>query len=298
MRRSLIATVTALGACALAGCVPAAVSTTPPATTTGAGPTVSAKPAKATKKPVSTTAPTTTAPTTVARWSPGPGLTWQYQLSGKVDTTVDADAFDIDGFDNSSAVVAAIHAQGAKAICYINAAAWENWRPDKGSFPASVKGNDLDGWPGEQWLDVRELEILEPLMAARFDLCQEKGFDAVEPDNVDGYSNDTGFPITAKQQLAYNTMLADLAHDRGLAVALKNDVDQVASLAESFDFAVNEECVAYSECNRMKPFLSAGKAVFHVEYEGAPSAFCSATTTLGLSSIRKKLGLDAWRQSC
>ena len=55
MRRFLIATVTALGASALAGCVPAAVSTSPTPTTAASGPTVSAKPAKATRKPVSTT---------------------------------------------------------------------------------------------------------------------------------------------------------------------------------------------------------------------------------------------------
>ena len=34
-------------------------------------------------------------------------------------------------------------------------------------------------------------------MAARFDECREKGFDAVEADLVDGYARDSGFPLTA-----------------------------------------------------------------------------------------------------
>ena len=43
-------------------------------------------------------------------------------------------------------------------------------------------------------------------MAARFDLCRQKGFDAVEPDLVDGYIQTTGFPLTAADQLTYNRM--------------------------------------------------------------------------------------------
>ena len=58
-------------------------------------------------------------------------------------------------------------------------------------------GKELDGWPGERWLDVRRWDVLEPILAARFDVCRQKGFDAVEPDNVDGYANESGFPLTA-----------------------------------------------------------------------------------------------------
>lgn len=45
------------------------------------------------------------------------------------------DAYDLDGFDTSKATVDRIHANGGKAICYINVGSWENWRPDKGRFP-------------------------------------------------------------------------------------------------------------------------------------------------------------------
>ena len=40
----------------------------------------------------------------------------------------------------------------------------------------------------------------------------------------------TGFALTAADQLAYNRFLAATAHALGLAIGLKNDVGQTASL--------------------------------------------------------------------
>jgi hypothetical protein len=157
------------------------------------------------------------------------------------------------------------------------------------------KGN---GWQGERWLDIRRTDVLEPLMAARIDMCRDKGFDAVEPDNMDGYANDTGFPLTAADQLAYNRLIARLAHERGLSVALKNDLDQIPELVGDFDFAVNEQCAQYDECDALKPFLDAGKAVLHVEYELPAKAFCPLARSTGMSSMRKKYDLGAWRKPC
>src|SRR5258705_316926 len=82
----------------------------------------------------------------------------------------------------------------------------------------------------------------------------------IEPDNVDGYANSSGFPLSAKDQLAYNRWLAEAAHARGLSIALKNDLDQVAALAPYFDWALNEECFQYKECGSLAPFTTAGKA--------------------------------------
>jgi hypothetical protein len=230
-------------------------------------------------------------------WKPARGISWQWQLTGRIDTSVPARVYDIDS-EVSASVVRALHRQGRRVICYISAGSWENWRPDRGRFPESVMGDPLDGWPGERWLDIREVAVLRPIMAARMDVCQRKGFDAVEPDNVDGYTNDTGFPLTGAQQRTYNLMLARLAHARGLAVGLKNDIDQVAMLQPHFDFAVNEQCAQYSECGAYRPFLRAGKAVFNAEYDLATDQFCPAARRLGLSSIRKRLELGAWREGC
>jgi hypothetical protein len=232
-----------------------------------------------------------------ARWQPRPGIPWQWQLSGHVDTTVDVPVYDIDGFENTPATVRRLHTAGRKVICYINAGAWEEYRPDAARFPKAVQGRG-DGWNGERWLDIRRLDILRPLMAKRFDMCRAKGFDAVEPDLLDAYTNRTGFPLTAAHQLAYNRMIAQLAHDRGMAVGLKNDLEQIPQLVGDFDFAVNEECAQYKECAELTPFIKARKAVFHVEYAVPTSAFCAESKRLGLSSMRKHLALGAWREPC
>jgi len=193
--------------------------------------------------------------------------------------------------------VTALHAKGRKVICYISTGAWEDFRPDAKKFPKSVLGKG-NGWKGERWLDIRRTDILEPLMATRLDMCREKGFDAVEPDNMDGYRNDTDFPLKAADQLRYNRLIAKLSHDRGMAVGLKNDLDQIPALVGDFDFAVNEQCAQYGECDTLKPFIKANKAVFHVEYELPTTKFCANSRRLKLSSLQKKYESGAWRRSC
>jgi len=214
-----------------------------------------------------------------------------------VDQTVNASVFDIDLFDNSASVVASLHAKGRKVICYISAGTYENWRPDASQFPASVRGSS-NGWPGEQWLDIRRLDVLGPIMQARLDLCKAKGFDAVEPDNIDGYTNKTGFPLSSVDQLAYNRFLATAAHARGLSIGLKNDIDQAQDLAGNFDWALNEQCFQYNECSTLMPFIRVGKAVFNTEYKLTTDKFCSQANSMNFNSIRKKLSLDAYRETC
>ena len=231
-------------------------------------------------------------------WTPKPGVSWQWQLSGKVDTSVRAKVFDIDGEDSPRALVKELRAKGARVICYISAGSWEEWRSDADAFPASVKGRNLDGWPGEKWLDIRRLDVLLPIMERRIARCRAKGFDALEPDNVDGYTNRTGFRLTAAHQLAYNKAIAKLAHGHGMAVGLKNDPDQVRSLVRHFDFAVVEECVTYDECAAWRPFIKAGRAVFHAEYVGSLSRICATTKPLGFSTIKKHRNLGAYRRAC
>ncbi len=231
------------------------------------------------------------------RWQPRPGTGWQWQLSGRLDTSVKAPVYDIDGFTTSEGQVAALKTAGRRTICYVSTGAWEEFRPDAGAFPGELLGKG-NGWEGERWLDVRRTAELEPLMAKRFDMCRDKGFDAVEPDNMDGYRNETGFPLTAEDQLRYNRLIARLAHDRGLSVGLKNDLDQIPQLVGEFDFAVNEQCAQYHECEELTPFIAAGKAVFHVEYELPTSRFCALARKLKLSSLQKKYELGAWRTSC
>ena len=229
---------------------------------------------------------------TTGIWRPSPGATWQWQLTGTIDTTVTAAVFDIDLVDAPQSVIDKLHARGTKVICYFSAGTYEDWRPDAASFPAAVLGNAVDGWAGENWLDTRSATV-RAIMTARLELAVQKHCDGVEPDNVDGYTNNPGFPLTAATQLDYNRFLATAAHDRGLSVGLKNDVDQATTLEPSFDWALNEECSKYRECGTEKAFVTAGKAVFHAEY----TRTCPAAVA-GFSTILKRLSLGARRTVC
>ena len=237
-------------------------------------------------------------------WRPAPGTSWQWQLVGDIDTSVDVQAYDIDLFDAPQSVIEALHADGRVVICYFSAGSYEEWRDDAGDLPAVAIGDPLDEWPGEAWLDHRDAGV-RTVMGARLDLAVSKGCDAVEPDNVDGYTNATGFDLSADDQLDYNRWLATQAHDRGLSVGLKNDVDQVEALVDDFDWALNEECVTYEECETTSPFIEQGKAVFHVEYvddtaDGPALAetVCPQTSGLGFSTLIKEWDLTAWRLAC
>lgn len=229
-------------------------------------------------------------------WRPTKGLSWHIQYTGTPATT-SAQVVNLDGADISPATVATYKAQGKKAICYFNAGAWEDWRGDAQAFPPSVLGSKMDEWRGERWLDVRRHDVLLPLMAARMDVCRSKGFDAVDPDNVDGYDNNTGFTLTKVDARNYLRALTQLAHERGLAIGLKNSVDLVADLANDVDFAVNEECLEHDECGEYRPLLQRGKAVFHVEYAGTPTTVCSRVPA-GFSTVIKRKNLDGSGSSC
>lgn len=234
-----------------------------------------------------------------AIWAPAPTTEpWQYQLQGKVDTSVDAPVFSIDGADNFAATVQELHDRGAKVICYFSAGSYENWRADRRRFPRSLRGRPLDGWEGERWLDIRRLDVLLPIMRDRMRTCAEKGFDGVEPDNVDGYTQKSGFRMTGADQLRYNRALAREAHALGLAAGLKNDLGQVRTLVDHYDFAVNEQCFRFHECGLLRPFIHANKAVFNVEYELDRPRFCDKAHEFGFSSIRKRSTLKVWRRPC
>jgi hypothetical protein len=236
-----------------------------------------------------------------ARWTPAPTTApWQWQLQGSVDTTVSARVYEVDGFDVPASVVAALHAQGRRVICYLDAGSWEAFRPDARDFPASVLGRRYEGYPNERWLDIRRIDALAPILERRFALCAKKGFDAVEADNVDGFdvpAPGTGFPLTAADQLRFNRWVARRVHARGMAVALKNDGAQAARLVGDFDMAVVESCFQYRECGAYRVFPKAGKAVFATEYAIEPARFCAKARTYRFSAIRKDESLRArpWR---
>jgi hypothetical protein len=229
-----------------------------------------------------------------AWWTPPQHLTWYWQLQGTVENDEPVAAYDIDGFENSAAEVAALHAQGKHVICYIDVGTAEDFRPDYSEFPKSVLGRS-NGWPGERWLDIRQLSVLEPIMTARFRMCREKGFDAVEPDNIEGYANKTGFPLSAAEQLTYNEWVADEVHSLGMAVLQKNDGEQTPQLLAYFDGALTEQCNQYSECADFQPYLAAGEPVLNAEYHRSTKRFCAADDAAGIMGARYNLALNGKR---
>jgi hypothetical protein len=210
------------------------------------------------------------------------GFTTADVLSGQTGQVV----YDIDGDGATAADVAAIHAAGAIAVCYVDVGTLEQGRPDYAQFPASVVGAGVQGWPGENWLLVTAANqsIILPLMKARFESwCQAKGFDAIEPDNLDAWTNITTVPATVN--VAYDLAIGQMAHALPLSIGLKNvmtdlDASQYASFLGTFDWALNEQCFEYSECGAYTAagsFLPAGKAVFDVEYNVSPDCATAAT---------------------
>ncbi len=229
-----------------------------------------------------------------ARWQPAPTTApWQWQLQGKIDTSVPATVFDVDGFETPAGVVSRLHGMGRKVICYLDVGSWESYRPDAGQFPRSVRGKRYEGFPDERWLDIRRFHSFAAPLKRRFDFCARKGFDAVEPDNLAGWENNTGFAITPADQLRFNRWVARQVHARGMAVALKNDGPQVGALAPQFDFAIVEQCFQYEECDPYRAFVREGKAVFEAEYELDPGAYCSEAQAIDFSAIRKSYDLFA-----
>src|SRR5215472_5712776 len=252
-----------------------------------------------------------------ACWHPSVGMRWQYQLqaarnsagtaclfpaTGGINVSISGPpagggpavrpaVFDIDfqtdGFctggtitQENTAAVAALHAQGAHVIGYIDAGGAESFRPDfpqYQSFNTScggcLFGRPISGFRNEFWLNINNnvfghdpndaagttesaQEFILEEVAARIARVKADGFDGVELDVVDAWQNKTGLTISADTQLQFNSQLANLAHQAGLPVAMKNDVNQIPDLLPYFDFAINEQCQQFSECATLQPFLS------------------------------------------
>ncbi|SHO56539.1 endo alpha-1,4 polygalactosaminidase [Vibrio quintilis] len=219
-------------------------------------------------------------PSQAAYWTPAPGTSWHIQLQNLDQISIDADVqiYEVDLFDGaqgSNSVINQLKQQNKQVVCYFSAGTKEDWRDDAAQLTdeALIPDGELQDWPGETWLNISDQTILEqviqPVMEARLDLASDAGCDGVDPDNVDAYTNtdETHGLISYADQLAYNIWLAQEAHKRDLSVGLKNDLNQLDTLVTHFDFAVNEQCFAYNECSVYEnTFLSAGKAVFNLEY--------------------------------
>lgn len=266
--------------------------------------------------PAPTPTPTPT-PTTGIKLPPTGLMSWDWQIGASSDSAISVPAgaklIDLDGFNTSAAKVAELKSKGYYTVCYINAGSWESYRPDASKYPDYLKIQQDPDWAGEYFLDVTDVfksgSALAPILQARFKMCKDKGFDALEPDNLQNDENVSGGRVTTQQQIDFNGWVADQAHAAGLAVFQKNGPDKILlkdrtgkMMVEKFDGILNEECQQYSECGPLAEYTKRGKLALNVEYSTALN--CATYTSLGVSAMKRDLGLVSpgmsgyQRQSC
>jgi hypothetical protein len=239
-----------------------------------------------------------------ALWRPEASARWQWQMQGELNLDVDADLFVVDLFGTSSDTIDRVHNTGRSVVCCFSVGVREQWTDDAEDFAEETIGNSVQAAQGERWLDITAPTVRD-IMIQRIVLAGDKGCDGVAPDYMDSYLNDTGFDLSADDQIEYNRFLADAARERGLSVGLTNDIEQTETLEPYFDWVINESCLEWDECHLLTPFLSAQKAVFHVAYtpsarEGPSiqSQVCGDTAIAGFSTIIKNRELDDWVLFC
>jgi hypothetical protein len=180
---------------------------------------------------------------------------------------------------------------GVYSICYVNAFQTQPeqlkwWRAHHSSLLLKRRGREVQdpGWPGEVLLDTSSAHRragIARVLGAWIDGCARKGFQAVEPDNLDTWTRSKG-RLTSSDNFALARRLISRAHRAGLAIAQKNAAEKTASGRRAgFDFAVAESCQVYDECDAYTNAY--GAEVLEVEYadEGGERNFAAACQARG-----------------
>jgi hypothetical protein len=225
-----------------------------------------------------------------AGWRPEQGQPFDVQSTAPYNFARTVRTLALGVHETAPTRIQELKARGIHTVCIINAGAWENWRSDAGAYDLRVVGSNYAGWQGARWVDIRAGDVVRPIIAKRLDLCQSKGFDGVLFDNVDGYAHASGFPLTAKDQLAFNRWLAAEAHARGLAAGLMNALDLIPDLVGDFDYVVSEQCSVIDACKLVRPFREADKSAFVIEYTNVRQkmdSYCAAAADLDVQMIFK-----------
>jgi uncharacterized protein (TIGR01370 family) len=208
----------------------------------------------------------------------------------------------LDPDNHGAEEVSAMKSKGTLVLCYVSVGTVEDWRADLADFPPEVIGAALPDWEGERYLDIRRQDILLPIMAKRFEACLEAGYDGIDPDNIDVFSNESDFDLSATDAVAYLAALADLAHEMDLIIGQKNAPELSGALADTLDFVVTESCWQYKFCDAFKDYTAAGKPIYAIEYTDAQPDFaaaCAEARAQGISMILKDRELSgAVYESC
>ena len=214
-----------------------------------------------------------TAPVPTSWTKPAPTSTFQVILQNNTEVRAEpgVDVYDID-IDSSAATFASLLEANKYIVCYFSAGTDELWRADTGCFNhklgAQDLGCDLGGpWDNEFWLNTSSIEVRR-VMQARIQRAYDLGCNAIDPDNIDGYGNQNGIGATEADSIDYIKFLSGEARSRGMGLALKNSLEIIPSVINYIDFAVNEQCIQYGECDSYTPLwaLPTPLPVFNIEY--------------------------------
>ncbi|KAF2758818.1 hypothetical protein EJ05DRAFT_438107 [Pseudovirgaria hyperparasitica] len=258
----------------------------------------------------------TSGPRPTGVWQPAVNASWQIILQAPIElssdatsVTPDVEIYDIDLFTNDQEVFDTLRRLGKKIICYFSAGSYEPGRPDSGNFADSDKGKELDGWPGEHWLNLSS-ENVRNIMQKRIQLAHDKGCDAIDPDNVDGYNNDNGLDLTPDDSVAFMEYLSSVSLPLNLSMGLKNAGDIIDHVLNITHFSVNEQCVQYAECEQFSAYINDTKPVFHIEYPDDVTSlstdkrngYCEdqgdAAYSNNFSTVLKNMNLDGYVDYC
>jgi hypothetical protein len=167
-------------------------------------------------------------------------------------------------------------APGIYSICYVNGFQTQPQERDlwlkerKDLLLSDSRGNPIidPEWPDEFLLDTStqaKRTRLAEITGTVIQRCAQRGFKAVEIDNLDSYSRSRG-KLTVDHNLAYATLLAQRAHGLNLAIGQKNSAEESARAHDEvgFDFAFSEECHYYDECSSYSDVYE--ENVMNVEY--------------------------------
>jgi len=233
--------------------------------------------------------------------APLAGAAWDWQLSEPVRPPSGVAVFDTDPDSVTRAEIAALNAAGVYTICYVSVGTMETYRDDVNLFPARAVGKRYEEWPDEFFIDIREPHTIPAIMQQRFMRCAMKGFQAVEPDNMDVYQNDSGFNLTREDTLEYLRMLVRAAHAVNLEIGQKNVPDLTGELVEMMDFVITEDCFADGWCRDVSAYIRAGKPVLAAEYTDTGvdwAAACAFARENNYSMILKDRDLNAGMETC
>ncbi len=229
------------------------------------------------------------------------GPSWDWQLSAPFQLSRALEIIGLDPDNHTRRDIAALAARGIMTVCYVSVGTVEEYRADAGVFPESVIGKVYDDWPDERFLDIRRRDLLLPIMRTRFEKCRAMGFAAVEPDNQDVHSNDSGFPVRRADTLAYLSELATMAHGMGLRIGQKNVPDLTEALVGRMDFVITEGCHDDGWCAEVLAYARAGKPVLAAEYTDTRvdfAAACAWGAIHGASFILKDRDLTRSLKTC